>query len=399
MKIGLVSPYDFAYPGGVNNHIIALEKQLTKLGREVKIIAPTSKKLDAYGDRFIRLGTPRSMPVGGTTIRISISLNLAPEIFKILEREKFDIIHLHEPFMVMVCSAVLRYSKATNVGTFHATKGKPGYNWGWPVTPWLLRRRCRNLAGKIAVSPPAKDYASQYVPGEFKIIPNGIDLEQFNPCVKPIEKFKDGKFNILFVGRLEKRKGLKYLIEACGKLQKNFDDLRLIVVGPGTRFRKKYEHQAIDAKLKNVEFIGAVSDEDLPRYYQTADVFCAPATGQESFGIVLLEGMALGKPVIASNIEGYASVLTHNKEGLLFPPKDSKKLSEALAKVIEDKELRRKMGEEGKRTAEKYSWEKVAKRVNNYYLEVYGKKQNIGECEPEPAAIDLENLDTASLQT
>lgn len=395
MKIGLVSPYDFSYPGGVNNHIVALEKQLTKMGHEVKIIAPASEHVKSDDGKFIRLGTPRSMPVGGTTIRISISLNLAPEICKILEREKFDIIHLHEPFMVMVCSAILRYSKAINIGTFHATKGKPGYNWGWPITPWLLKRRCRNLSGKIAVSPPAKNYASNYVPGEFEIIPNGIDLEQFNQGVKPIEKFQDGKINILFVGRLEKRKGLKYLIKACGIAQKQFEDIRLIVVGPGTRFRKKYEQQAADEKLKNVEFIGAVSDEDLPRYYKTADIFCAPATGQESFGIVLLEGMALGKPVIASDIEGYASVLTHNKEGLLFPPKDSKKLAEALIKLISSKELREKMGKKGLSTADHYSWERVAKRVNAFYQEVCNKKQSMGEKAQEENL----DLDTASVQT
>jgi len=389
MKIALVSPYDFVYPGGVNNHITSLEKQLTRMGHQVKVIAPASQPVETFGDRFIPIGTPRPMPISGTTIRISISLRLASKIKEVLEREKFDIIHLHEPFMVMLCSATLRFSKSVNIGTFHATKGKPGYNWGWPISRLLLRRRCRKLAGKIAVSKPAMEYVSSYLPGLYEIIPNGIDLENFSREVPKIEKFNDKKLNILFVGRLEKRKGLKYLIDAYNKVKNEFKESRLIVVGPGTRFLGKYKKQVQDYGLKDVHFIGTVSDSQLPGYYNTADVFCAPATGQESFGIVLLEAMACGKPVIASNIEGYAGVMKDGKEGILVPPKSGEGLAKALRTIMTDSELRKKMGERGIITAKSYSWQRVAKSVVAYYNKVLDESSQEGaiECEAEPAMI------------
>jgi len=389
MKIALVSPYDFVYPGGVNNHITALEKQLTRMGHQVKVIAPASEPVETFNDRFIPIGKPRPMPVSGTTIRISISLRLASKIKEVLKREKFDIVHLHEPFMVMLCSAMLRFSKSVNIGTFHATKGKPGYNWGWPVSRLMLKRRCRKLAGRIAVSRPAMEYVSGYVPGPYEIIPNGIDLENFSLEVPKIEEFKDGKLNILFVGRLEKRKGLKYLIEAYNRVKNEFMESRLIVVGPGTRFLGKYQKQVRDYGLKDVHFIGPVSDGQLPSYYNTADIFCAPATGQESFGIVLLEAMACGKPVIASNIEGYAGVMTDGKEGLLVQPKNADGLAGALRTLMTDEELRRQMGERGIITAKYYSWQRVAKEVVAYYNKVLEESSPKGviECEAEPAMI------------
>jgi len=389
MKIALVSPYDFVYPGGVNNHVMALEKQLTRMGHQVKVIAPASEPVETFGDRFIPIGKPRPMPVSGTTIRISISLRLASKIKKVLEGEKFDIIHLHEPFMVMLCSAMLRFSKTVNVGTFHATRGKPGYNWGWPVSRFMLNRRCKKLSGKIAVSKPAMEYASGYVPGPYQIIPNGIDLEKFSPDVPKIEKFNDGKLNVLFVGRLEKRKGLRYLIDAYSRVKKDFDESRLIIVGPGTRFLGKYKKQVRDYGLKDVHFIGPVSDDKLPGYYNTADIFCAPATGQESFGIVLLEAMACGKPVVASNIEGYAGVMTDQKEGLLVLPKNADSLAEALRTLMADEKLRKQMGERGITTARNYSWQRVAKRVVAYYNKVLDEcsPKGVTEYEAKPAMV------------
>jgi phosphatidylinositol alpha-mannosyltransferase len=268
----------------------------------------------------------------------------------------------------MLCSAVLRFSNTVNIGTFHACDGSPGYNFGWPVGRMMLNRRARKLDGKIAVSKPAMEYASKYVPGAYDIIPNGIDLEHFSSDVPPIQEFRDGKLNLVFVGRLERRKGLDYLLRAYHQVKQEVPDSRVIVVGPGTRLRKKYERWIKQHKVKDVVFIGYATYIDLPRYYQTADIFCCPATGRESFGIVLVEAMAMGKPVVATNIDGYASVVTHGEEGLLVPPKDSEKLAEALLTLLKDKALRQKMGEKGRLTAQNYSWEQIAKRVSDYYL-------------------------------
>ncbi|MCJ7763568.1 MAG: glycosyltransferase family 4 protein, partial [Dehalococcoidales bacterium] len=382
MKIALVSPYDFVYPGGVVNHILALNNQFTKMGHDVRIIAPASRVVvDDAGCQFVPIGKARSIPVRGTTIRIAISLRLASEIKEVLAREKFDIIHLHEPFMPMLCSAVIRFSDTVNIGTFHAAGSKPGYYWGWPISAVMLHRRRQKLVGRIAVSKLAMNNAIKHVPGHYDIIPNGIDLEHFSSSVLPIEEFCDGKKNILFVGRLEKRKGMDYLLKAYEKVKKECPESRLIIVGPGTRSRHKYEKQVSKKGLTDVVFVGNVSYDELPRYYKTADIFCAPATGQESFGIVLLDAMAVGTPVVATNIDGYAGVMTNEQEGLLVPPKNEHELARALLKLMSDDSLRQQMGDSGLATAQKYDWEKVVK----FKKEVIDLIQKAGGEIPETA--------------
>lgn len=370
MKIALVSPYDFAFPGGVTSHISSLERYLTRMGHEVKVIAPASKEVPIFGDRFIPIGKPRPIPSSGSVIRVSISLHLAPAIKEVITREKFDIVHLHEPFMPMLCTAVLRFSDATNVGTFHAWDGKPGYNWGRPISSWMIKRRLHKLHGRIAVSNMAMAYALRYIPGDYTIIPNGIDVERFSPDVAPIEEFCDGKQNILFLGRLERRKGAIYLIKAYHEVKKQIPNSRLIIAGPGTRLRKPYEKWIRNQGLEDVVFTGYVSEEDKPRYFKTADVYCSPATSRESFGIVLLEAMAVGKPVVASNIDGYSSVITHGQDGLLVPPRDTGSLTQTLISILSDKKLQQKLSKKARLTAENYSWERIAQRVNDYYNKV-----------------------------
>jgi phosphatidyl-myo-inositol alpha-mannosyltransferase len=388
MKIALISPYDFAHPGGVVNHIRALDAEFTALGHDVRIIAPASReKVPELGDRFIQIGKPRSVPASGSVSRISLSLHLAPDIKKVLAAEKFDVVHLHEPFMPMLCSATLRFSNGLNIGTFHAYHGSPGYGLGRPITTILLNRRNRKLAGRIAVSEPARRYAAKYVSGDFTIIPNGVDLNRFNPKVKPVEEFKDGKFNIVFVGRLEMRKGIKYLLEAYGQLKKKHPELRLIVVGPGVNLRKRYELKVKMEKLQDVVFTGSVPWEDLPRYYQAADIFCAPATGKESFGIVLLEAMAIGKPIVATSIEGYSSVVRHGEQALLVPPKNSDALAESLEKLIVSPSLRGKLGAAGLAKARDYDWSLIARRVLDYYADCARRTSAAKNINPEPVTI------------
>ena len=380
MKIALVSPYDFAYPGGVANHVASLERRFTGMGHEVKVIAPASRAIADFGDRFIPIGKPRSIPSSDSVIRVSISLRLGPTIKEVLAREKFDIIHLHEPFMPMLCSAVLRFSDTANVGTFHAFQGKPGYNWGRPISTWMIRRRVRKLHGRIAVSEPAMNFASKYVPGDYEIIPNGIDLERFSADVPLIEEFCDGKQNIVFVGRLEFRKGVDYLLKAFLEAKREIPESRLIIVGPGTRLRKRYERWVRRNHLEDdVVFAGYVSYDDLVRYYKTADVFCAPATSGESFGIVLLEAMAAGRPIVATNIDGYAGVVTDGEDGLLVPPRDDGALARALVTVMSDPALGERMATKGRLKAKDYSWEHIAQRVLGYYDHVLnGSRGRIG---------------------
>ena len=154
---------------------------------------------------------------------------------------------------------------------------------------------------------------------------------------------------------------------ACVKIKRQFPNFRLIIVGPGTRLRPGYQKLVEDLSLSDVVFTGLVSNAELAQYYRSADIFCAPATGGESFGIVLLEAMATGKPVVATNIEGYASVLTHGEDGLLVSPRDEEALAHTLLSLIGDEALRHQMGDKGKSKAEKYSWGHVSQQVMDYY--------------------------------
>jgi len=368
MKIALVSPYDFSFPSGVGRHITNLEKHFSRMGHEVKIIAPASKPVSEYGNRFIRIGKPVPIPASGSIMRISISLHLAPTIKEVLGREKFDLIHLHEPFMPMLCSAILRFSNTVNIGTFHAAQGRPGYNWGRPISSWMLEYRRRHLHGHIAVSVPAMRYAQSFVPAEYEIIPNGVDTHFFHPDVKPLEQYSDGKLNIVFLSRLEFRKGANYLLKAFLEIKRQMPNTRLLICGSGTRLRKRYEKWVARNKLEDVIFTGMVPEQDIPRYYRTADIFCLPATGQESFGLILIEAMATGRPIVATNIPGYASVVTHGEEGLLVPPRTVKPLADALLTLLNDKHRREQMGQKAIITARKYEWEGIAKRVMDYYM-------------------------------
>ena len=384
MKIALVSPYDFAYPGGVANHISSLEHQFTRMGHEVRIVAPASSTISTFGDRFIPIGTPRPVPSSGSIARITISPWLSSRIKAVLDEEKFDIIHLHEPLLPMLCTTVLRLSHTANVGTFHASGARPWYEFGTPLGKLFLKKWFRKLDGKIAVSKPAMEYISKYFPGYYNIIPNGVDLNHFSPSVSPIDDFGDGKLNILFVGRLEKRKGADFLLDAYKRVKGEIPNSRLIIVGPGTRLRKKYEKQVRQNGLDDVVFTGYVSYDELPRYYKTADIVCSPATGRESFGIVLLEAMAVGKPVVASNIEGYASVVTHGVDGLLVPPKDGEMLAQALISLVTDESLRQQMGAKGRLKASDYSWEHIAQKILKYYIRVLSEppwKERFSESE------------------
>jgi len=373
MKIVLVSPYDYAYPSGVNHHIFALGKNFTRMGHEVHYILPSShpeKRPEEENVTFI--GRPIPIHASGSISRSPISPRVffSHRICDILERGKFDIVHLHEPLFPPLTTACLRYSHSVNIGTFHAYRTRSWGYWFW--RPWL-NRWTPKLDGRIAVSPSARDFISHYFPGEYAIIPNGIDLPRFATPVKPIEEFKDGKINILFVGRLEKRKGFRYLFDAYRQIKASNPNTRLIVVGSPGWAHWKFRALVKVHRLKDVIFAGYVSPGELPRYYQTADIFCAPATGFESFGIVLLEAMAASRAIVASNIGGYASVVTQNVDGLLVKPKDSKAIAEAIDLLIKDPSLRNRLGANGRAKAEEYSWDKVSMKVMNYYEEVLGK--------------------------
>ena len=366
MKIAMVSPYDFTWPGGVTAHVAQLARELGRSGHEVQVLAPHSPSRECLdAEQFVPIGQSVPLPSGGSIARVCLSWWLLPKVRALLQQEDFDIVHLHEPMAPILPLSVLEFSNSVNIGTFHASYSQ---QYLYTITHPIIKRWHRRLHGGIAVSPAAQRYVNNAFPGDYKIIPNGIDVDHFTRNSTPWPQYQDGKTNILFVGRLEKRKGLKYLLEAYSRLKWDLPNIRLLVVGPGHPDRDCF--RIIGARgLDDVVFVGKVSNDDLPRYYASADIFCAPATGAESFGIVLLEAMAAGKPVVASDIEGYKCIVSHGQQGLLFPPKDPEGLANSLALLIENPELGHRMGAKGREMVEEYRWSVVASQVEDYYDE------------------------------
>jgi len=376
MKIALVTPYQYPYPGGVTEHVAHLDQCFREWGHEVKILAPVGEDAPDVPENVIRMGK-RITPVhfAGSISRLSLSPRIYRPVKQLLEREQFDIIHLHEPLMPALPLIVLRHSKTINVGTFHAYRETP--HWGLETLGAFFELFHNKLHGKICVSQAALELISRYYPGDYAVIPNGIDVNEFGgPEIQPIEKYMDGRPNILFVGRMEKRKGFRYLMRAFPYVVEAIPEARLIVAGAYEKEDKEpFVRYARMHKLNSIKFVGRISQAELPRYYKTCDVFCAPSTGFESFGIVLLEAMAAGKPIVATDIFGYRSVVDQGQEGMLVEPENERALAEAIIILLRNPNLRRDMGERGQRKAARYDWPLVARQVLAVYEELLKQRR------------------------
>lgn len=335
MKIALVSPYDLAYPGGVTEHVTALAGGLHRLGHRVLLLGPfsgTSTKtpwLRPISRQVV------GVPVAGTVARMGISPLVFRRLRHIFQQEQFDVIHVQEPLTPGLNWWALllaqQQPEAVTIGTFHAYHEQRGrlYRLARP----LLRRFFNKLDGLIAVSEAARSFSSHQFPGPYQVIPNGINVQRFAPSTSTASESPMDSITILFVGRQDRRKGFGTLFEAFLQLKPAVPALRLCVVGPfEQRIQRRYLQLARHRGVTDVTFAGYISPETLPAWYHRADIFCAPSTGCESFGIVLLEAMAAHLPVVASDITGYRSVVTQGFNGLLVPPKQPATLAHALQK-------------------------------------------------------------------
>lgn len=362
MKIGLVTPYVYPLPGGVNQHVRHLYENLRNRGHDVRILSASHGLQRASEGDVIRIGKGYSMPANGSMGTITVSPRYVSQVQDVLDRERFDLLHFHEPFVPFLSLVVLRQSTSVNVATFHAYGGfSPAYEFGSKVMSSYAAR----LHGRIAVSAAARHFIDRFFPGDYRVIPNGVDVGRFSRAV-PIARWQDGTRNILFVGRFESRKGLLDLLKAYRLLRRTGCNCRLLVVGRGPQEREARRY-IMTRGMGGVEFLGQVSDEVRDSLFKTADVYCSPATGRESFGIVLLEAMAAGTAIVCSDIHGYKGVARRGREALLVPPHEPKELASALAKVLGDDELRAAMGQSGVHRAAEFSWERVTAKVEDYY--------------------------------
>jgi phosphatidylinositol alpha-mannosyltransferase len=383
MKIGIVTQSYYPKPGGVTEVAHFTAQELRRRGHHVTIITTHFGAGEPETPDTIRIGRNVLVPVNGAWVNMTVGMRLRDQLSRVFEREQFDIIHAHCPLVptlpLMSLEAVSPAQKI--IGTFHAAADR---NFMYSLFRRPLSRRAARLDCRLAVSEAARRFVSMYFPGDYEIVPNGVDCDRFRPDREPIEQFKDGRLNVLFVGRLDKRKGVPYLCSAIPKIAEALSGrVRFIIVGE-KGLRMLLCPRPMNLRGAEIVWAGRVDPKLLPRYYATADVFCSPAVGQESFGIVLLEAMASGVPIVASDIPGYRTVVVPGYEGLLVPPKSPDDLADAIVALGRDEVLRRRLGTRGREKALRYDWPVVVRGLEAIYHRVLGMEETTREDEAIP---------------
>jgi len=357
VNIGIVCPYDFTSAGGVQTHIREFSRTLLEQDHQVRVIAPSPES-----DLVLSLGRCRKVRFSGTEFEIAWADKTQYANFKErLKEERFDLIHLHTPWNPVLPVQVMAASSVPMVATFHDTAPETllGRVLTKTVMPLAAAALSRYLRAVIAVSP----IQQAHLPRGTVVIPNGIERESFNPKkVEPLTQYMDGKVTLLYLGRLEERKGVAVLLEAFSLLQSRGVEAKLLIAGDG-HLRKTLEQRGVPG----VVFLGRVDEETKRRLYRTCDIFCSPALGGESFGIVLVEAMAAGKPAVGAANRGYRTVLTDEGAELLVPPGDARALAFKLGQLIENPARRHRLGQWGYGRAQRYDWKRVASEVVEIY--------------------------------
>jgi phosphatidyl-myo-inositol alpha-mannosyltransferase len=371
VRTGVVTEYYYPSVGGIQEHVHHFAREARRLGHTVKIVTSGMPDLrrDAGRDAargvesdVIRVGASVPVYKNGGFGRVTGGTGVGASIREVLARERFDVVHVHAPLTPVLPLLAIHHATGPVVGTFH-TNFRPGFFFRLMRGP--LQRYLDRLDGAIAVSKACIAALQDRLHSEFRVIPNGVDVERFSRG-RRLRRFDDGKLNVLYVGRLEPRNGLDRLLAAFHRAWKQID-ARLIVLGDGPllpRYRAMVPREMVD----DVVFAGRVLEER-PDYYASADVYCAP-TRIASFGVTLLEAMAAGKAVLASDIDGFREVVQHGREGELLSPDDPGTWARALVRLSREPIRASAYGERGRVTVQRYAWPVVTREVLGLYRSI-----------------------------
>lgn len=364
MKIGLICPYNINKGSGVVEVVTHLYEGLTELGHEVKIITPRPRgHKTKYAGHIIYMGSSTDFRSPAATTTQLSSTDDNERVDAVLNKEKFDVLHFHEPWVPLLSRQLLQRSQSVNIATFHSKVPEALMTRTVikVVTPYF-KSVMSYLHEMTAVSPAGAEYAAGLTDQPITIIPNGIDLKKYSP--KP--KRKTDEKTILFIGRLERRKGVKYLLRAFEVFSKQNPDVKLLIAGDGPE-RERMELLAEDLNLKNVSFLGYISEELKLELLNKADIFCSPALFGESFGIVLLEAMAMGVVCVAGNNSGYSDLMQGVGSISIVNPEDTTEFARRLETLIYEPELRKVWQKWAKSYVQQFDYPKVAKLYEEFY--------------------------------
>jgi phosphatidylinositol alpha-mannosyltransferase len=364
MRIGLVCPYQWDVPGGVQYHVRDLARTLRDMGHHVEILTPAERE-ESVGEEWITFaGRTVPMPYNGSMASWQFGPVSAARVRRWLRDGHFDVVHVHEPAPPSVSLLVCMIAKGPIVATFHAatTRSKLLAAWGPVVRPWLER-----ISGRIAVSDFARRVQVEHLGGDAVIIPNGVHVAAFadGPSLPGITRGVDGP-TIGFLGRFdEPRKGLPVLLEAMRTVVRRYPGARLMVAGRGDA---QQVGELIGKDLRSsVSLLGELSEADKAAFLRSVDIYCAPNLLGESFGVVLIEALAAGAPIVASDLDAFARVLEHGAAGVLVRRGDPAALADALCELLADPARRAQLAAGGARAAAGYDWDVLARRILAVY--------------------------------
>ena len=358
MRIAQVCPYSLTLPGGVQGQVMGLARVLRRMGHEVRVLGPCDGPPPEPWVTPLGVSIPTAS--NGSMAPIAPDPSAALRTIRALRDEGFDLLHLHEPLVPGPTLTTLIVADVPRVGTFHRAGPSLAYSRLRPAVRWVAKR----LDLRCAVSDEAAATARAALGGRYEVLFNGIEVDRF-ACAEPWPS--EGP-TILFLGRHEPRKGLAVLLEAMSLLP---PDVHLWVGSDGPQTNELRAGSAGDPRIT---WLGRIDDAEKARRLRGADVFCAPSLGGESFGVVLLEAMAAGIPVVASDLTGYRAVARAGRDAVLVAPGDAGALAEALRAVLEDAQCARSLAASGALHAAGFAMERLAAR----YLELY--RPLVGRC-------------------